>query len=53
MRYGLDADLIESNTIPFEKHSALCSVTIGYFEEILNWPRKDAVAYFRYLRVHH
>jgi hypothetical protein len=53
MRYGLDADLIESNTIPFEKHSALCSVTIGYFEEILSWPRKDAVAYFRYLRVHH
>jgi hypothetical protein len=52
MRFGNDADLISSNTIPLEKHSALCSVTIGYFEEMLKLPRKDAVAYFRYLRVH-
>jgi GYF domain 2 len=52
MRFGNDADLISSNTIPFEKHSALCSVTIGYFEEMLKLPRKDAVAYFRYLRAH-
>ena len=52
MRFGTDADLIGSNTIPFEKHSALCSVTIGYFEEMLRWPPKEAVAYFRYLQVH-
>jgi hypothetical protein len=52
MRYGIDADLIESATIPFEKHSTFCSVIIGYFEEILNWPRQDAVAYFRHLRAH-
>ena len=52
MRFGADADLIESNTIPFEKHSALCSVTIGYFEEMLRWPPKEAAAYFRNLRVH-
>jgi hypothetical protein len=51
-RFGTDADLMGSNTIPFEKHSALCSVTIGYFEEMLRWPPKDAVAYFRYLQVH-
>jgi hypothetical protein len=52
MRYGADADLIESSTIPFEKHSALCSVIIGSFEEILSWPRPDAAAYFRRLRAH-
>jgi hypothetical protein len=52
MRFGIDADLIGSNAIPFEKHSALCSVTIGYFEEILRLPPKDAVAFFRHLRVH-
>jgi len=52
MRFGIDADLIGSNTIPFEKHSALCSVTIGYFEEILKLPRDEAVAFFRHLRVH-
>jgi hypothetical protein len=52
MRFGNDADLVSTNTIPFEKHSALCSVTIGYFEEMLKLPRKDAVSYFRYLRVH-
>ena len=52
MRFGIDADLIESNTIPFEKRSALCSVTIGYFEEILKLPRNEAVAFFRHLRVH-
>jgi GYF domain 2 len=52
MRFGIDADLIASNTIPFEKHSALCSVTIGYFEEILRLPPKEAVAFFRHLRVH-
>jgi hypothetical protein len=52
MRYGADADLIESSTIPFEKHAAFCSVLIGYFEEMLSWPRQDAVAYFRRLRTH-
>jgi hypothetical protein len=52
MRFGIDADLIGSSTIPFEKHAALCSVTIGYFEEMLRLPSKEAVAFFRYLRVH-
>jgi hypothetical protein len=28
----------------------LCSVTIGYFEEILRLPPKEAVAFFRHLR---
>jgi hypothetical protein len=51
-RFGTDADLIGSNTIPFEKHSALCSVTIGYFEEILRLPSEEAVAFFRHLRAH-
>lgn len=49
MRFGSDADLMVSNTIPAEKHSALCSVTIGYFEEILRLPRDEAVAFFRQL----
>jgi hypothetical protein len=52
MRYGTDADLLDNSKIPFEKHSVFCSVIIGYFEEILSWPRKDAVAYFRSLRAH-
>jgi hypothetical protein len=52
VRFGIDADLIGSMTIPFEKHAALCSVTIGYFEEMLRLPSKEAVAFFRYLRVH-
>jgi hypothetical protein len=50
VRFGNDADLMTSNTIPLEKHSALCSVIIGYFEEMLRLPRAEAVAFFRQLR---
>jgi hypothetical protein len=51
-RYGSDADLLESNAIPLDKHSAYCSVAIASFEEILKWPPKEAIAFFRYVRVH-
>jgi hypothetical protein len=51
-RYGSDADLPRRDTIPPDKRAVFCSVAIAYYEEVLKWPAKDAVGFYRYTKIH-